>query len=62
MGYFRHPEHEPIRVRKLNALESRVDVLELGGGGGGGTTVDLDGGDVNGAPSPNIDLDGGGAT
>lgn len=28
MGFFKNPEHEPIRVQKLNSLELRVSVIE----------------------------------
>lgn len=59
MGYFRNPEHEPIRVQKLNSLEQRVVAVEAGGGGG---FVDLDGGDANGVTGSLTDLDGGGAS
>jgi hypothetical protein len=31
VGYFKNPEHEPIRVQKLNTLASRVTTLETGG-------------------------------
>jgi hypothetical protein len=61
MGYFKNPEHEPIRVQKLNSLEARVATVETSGGGGG-LAIDLDGGDATGAVGAVTDLDGGGAS
>lgn len=58
MGYFKNPEHEPIRVQKLNSLELRVRGVEAGGGS---AILDLDGGDAATTAEPVVDVDGGGA-
>lgn len=60
MGYFKNPEHEPIRVQKLNSLEQRVSTVETTGGGGGSTLI-IDGGDASNSGSGYIEVDGGGA-
>lgn len=59
MGYFKNPEHEPIRVQKLNSLELRVQAVEAGGGGG--SSVDIDGGNATNSGTAYLTLDGGSA-
>jgi hypothetical protein len=58
MGYFKNPEHEPIRVQKLNSLEARVATVETSGGG---ATLIIDGGDAFNTGTAYVAVDGGSA-
>lgn len=61
MGYFKNPEHEPIRVQKLNSLEQRVTAVETSGGGGSGASMEIDGGNATNSGTAYVAVDGGSA-